>query len=586
MLLTRLAQHAQQRSDLPPPFYRNRTIRWAIRITGDGLPAAKALDDRSGTDQPAGQPLAAPYVYRSGQRPPAVLLADTLQYVVALRAADTKRDLAEAMRRNGDYIALLARWRDNAPDDPVARAVLAFFEAEHHLRIKVPAEAKPADVAAIMVDGQWAHLRGSAVSFWAKVVRERKSSAAGVGICLVCGQPGPLLDTIPEAIKSGAIPAGGGRGRDAQLVSVNKAAQGRSGKIQLASAPVCDGCGSAAMSALNALLADEVHRYRCADSVLAWWLREPALFDPLAWLRQPEPGQVRELIAQVSSPGREPATGGVDSNAFYAVTLSVNQSRAVVRDWLEVPLSQIQRRIAAWFADHQIADLWHDGPQVVPLWLMARAAGRWGTESGQQRYLTAAVPPGCERDLLLAALRGTRPPGYLLPHLLQRIRADSRIDVARAALLRLILVRALDSPKENFMLGLDPDAPYPAYQCGRMFAVLEGIQREALGRDVNATIADKYLPAATTTPRAVLVMLKRNASAHLKRLRRSSGGAANALSNRLDEVLSHLHADGNIPPFLDLEGQAQFILGYHHQRAADIAAARAYSAQKKTPATA
>src|SRR5207253_1504519 len=79
MLLTRLAEHAAHRSDLPPPYYRNRTIRWVINIRPDGTPAAPGLQDQAGRDQPAGQPLPAPYVYRSGQRPPAVLLVDTLQ---------------------------------------------------------------------------------------------------------------------------------------------------------------------------------------------------------------------------------------------------------------------------------------------------------------------------------------------------------------------------------------------------------------------------------------------------------------------------------------------------------------------------
>src|SRR5258708_11728391 len=103
------------------------------------------------------------------------------------------------------------------------------------------------------------------------------------------------------------------------------------------------------------------------------------------------------------------------------------------------------------------------------------------------------------------------------------------------------------------------------------------IRGAALGGEVNRTIADKYLPAATATPRAVLVMLQKNSSGHLKRLRRTSTGAYHALNSRLDEVLGHLDAGRNIPPVLGIEGQAQFILGYHHQRAADIAAARAHA---------
>ena len=59
MLLTRLAEHAAHRSDLPPPYYRNRTIRWVINIRPDGTPAAPELQDQAGPDQPAGQPLPA-----------------------------------------------------------------------------------------------------------------------------------------------------------------------------------------------------------------------------------------------------------------------------------------------------------------------------------------------------------------------------------------------------------------------------------------------------------------------------------------------------------------------------------------------
>jgi CRISPR-associated protein Csd1 len=159
MLLTRLAEHAAHRSDLPPPYYRNRTVRWVINIASDGTPAAPELQDHAGRDQPAGQPLPAPYVYRSGQRPPAALLVDTLQYVLAVHPADARYDQAETERRHRDYAGLLARWRDSAPGDEVARAVAAFFGAGHHLRLKVPGDAKPTDLVAVMVAGEGAPTR-------------------------------------------------------------------------------------------------------------------------------------------------------------------------------------------------------------------------------------------------------------------------------------------------------------------------------------------------------------------------------------------------------------------------------------------
>jgi CRISPR-associated protein Csd1 len=485
-------------------------------------------------------------------------------------------------RRNQEFIALVAAWRDSVPDDPVALAVATFYQRGLHAELEIaPDTAKPTDVAAILVDGEWAHEQPSAVKFWGDVARGRKSSASS-GTCLVCKTDGPLLGTIPETVKSGAIPAGTGRGRDAALVSVNSPAQGRGGRIQLASAPVCARCGSAAMGALNSLLADEVSRYRMADSVLTWWVRDGRATPLLKWLNRSSAGQVEEMFKDLHAPARSPVPGSFRPDAFCAVTLSVNQARVVVRDWLEVPLRDVQARLRDWDGDHAVTDLWKDGHHVVPLWLLAACTGRWGTENGQERYLRKFMPDGCERDLLLAALKGIRPPAHLLSHLLQRIRADRRVDLPRAALLRLLLIRSADAPKErNYMTGLDPDLASPPYQCGRLFAVLEDIQRAALGPDVNATIADKYLPAATATPLAILTMLRKNAQGHLKRLRRTNAGAYFALNSHLDEVLGRLGPESGFPATLPLRAQAEFILGYHHQRAAGLAAARA----RKQPGT-
>jgi CRISPR-associated protein Csd1 len=585
MLLQRLAEYASQaEGSLPHPYYRYRSVRWVIRLREDGTPAALTLFDRASDEHPAGELMPVPYINRSGVRPPPMLLADGLSYVTNFGASDTERDRGDPDRKHREFVALVTRWRDSAPDDPVAVAVASFFERGLHATLKAPPDtAKPTDVAGIMINGEWAHNRPSAITFWGNVARERKSSAV-TGICLVCGKDGPLLGTIPEMVKAGAIPPGSGRARDAALVSVNKPAQGRGGKLQLASAPVCDRCASAAMSSLNALLAGEKTRYRTADSVLTWWLRDGRSLPVVDWLNEPRPGQVEQLLKELHELRRTRVPGKIDSGAFCAVTLSVNQSRVVVRDWLEVPLHDLQVRLGRWYAEHAIAGLWEDGPQVVPLWLMAASAGRWGAENGQERYLRAFMPDACERDLLLTALRGTRPPGYLLAHLLQRIRADRHVDLPRAALLRLILVRSADPPqKESYMTGLDPDLPSPPYQCGRMFAVLEDIQRSALGRDVNTTIADKYLPAATATPLAILTMLRKNANGHLKRVRRSSAGAYYALSGRLDEVLEHISPDPGIPATLTLAGQAEFILGYHHPRAADLASARARKQNNANP---
>jgi CRISPR-associated protein Csd1 len=590
MLLQRLTEYTDRAREsgpasLPKPYYRLRPVRWAIQLREDGTLAVREMTERADDKNPSGGLMAVPYINRSGVRPPPMLLADDLRYVTGFASEDQERGQGDSGRKNAEFIGLVNAWHASSPDNPVAAAVASFFRRGLHQELTAPPGAKPTDVAAIMVGSQWAHDQPSAAEFWAGVVRERKASAA-TGTCLVCGTASPLLKTIPEMVKAGAIPAGSGRGRDAALVSVNNAAQGRGGRLQLASSPVCEGCGSAAMSALNALLADRSSRYRMADSVLAWWVRDGRSFPMMDWLNKPEPGQVAEFFKELHRPHRKAAQGKFDADAFCAVTLSVNQARVVVRDWLEVPLRDVQENLAAWDADHAVADLWRDGPQLVPLWLMTASTGRWGSDSGQERYLTAFVPDGCDRDLLLTALHGTPPPGYLLAHVLQRIRADRHVDLPRAALLRLILARSPNRlRKENYMTGLDPDLASPPYQCGRMFAVLEDIQHAALGRNVNATIADKYLPAATATPLAILTMLRKNANGHLKRIRRTNIGAYYALSGRLDDVMERISPVQGFPATLTLAGQAEFILGYHHQRANDLAGARARKQDNDTPDT-
>ncbi|WP_424529242.1 type I-C CRISPR-associated protein Cas8c/Csd1 [Sphaerisporangium viridialbum] len=581
MLIQRLAEHAgRSAGEKAPRYYRNRTVRWAIMLTHDGK---ASLISRADASNKAGSSLPTPYLTRTSGVA-AMLLADTLEYVFAIAKDDTGKAQDGADRRNDAYLALLKAWKD-ASSDPVADMVWKTFESERHLDLLsgLPDDAKSSDTVGILVDGEWAHLRPSAISFWARIARERKSSGND-GLCLGCGQVGPLLKTIPEMVKSTLIPVGldpagrPKRGRDAALMSVNTAAQGRMGTLQLANTPICEECGGSAMAALNDLLSNDKHRRRGDDNVFIWWLREPADFDPLI-IDAPHLKDVERLLQEV----RRGQTGTlVDDNAFYALTLSANQSRVVVRDWLDVPLPEIKRRFAAWFLDHASTELWSDGLKYVALWQMVRASGRWNR--GRKAYQPGSAAHGLERDLLHAALHGTPPPSSLVPQLLHRIRNDHHIDLPRVAMLRLALTRP--PYKENVMPGLDETATDPAYVWGRLFAVLEAIQRRALP-DTNATIRDRYFGLAMTQPAATMRLLRTNANGHLKKLigKEATRPAGRALDGRLASISQLIDRESGLPAHLDARGQVQFILGYDHQRASDTAAARAAKATKNTTET-
>lgn len=585
MLLQRLTELADRTPDLPPEFYRPRQIHWALVITSNGAPPslAKLIPPPKSRDQAVIVPV--PYVQRSGTRVPPFLLVDTAEFVLGRQRNAThldgpsEKDRTEAARRHEEYLDLVRRWTDEDPSDPAARTVLRFFSGGVG-RLEIPEELEAQHTVAIQVDAQWLHERASAMQLWARIVRERKGAAdARRGLCLVCGELGTLLSTIPEPIKKGAIPSTGGT-NEAQLVSINSAAQGRGAATQLANTPVCDQCGGRAMAMLNHLLASDTHRRRFPDAVMLWWTREP-VDQPLIELvddNTPDPATVAHLIDCLHTKPTLAAGRRVEANDFYALTLGLNNARAVVREWLDIPLDDLKANLGAWFEDHGVFDGWAGATRYVPLWLLALATGR---HSGTQ-YVKGTALHGVERELLHCALRRTPPPARLLPHLLQRIRADRRIDRSRIALLRLALLRSHDRT-DHPMPRLDPSSTDPAYLCGRAFAILEAIQYTALP-DVKATIGDKYFGTAMTAPASVLANLRRNANAHLKRLRRDKPVACRALESRLSDIFGSFTDD--LPAHLSPREQARFVIGYEQQRAADNAARAARAAAKKADTTA
>lgn len=125
------------------------------------------------------------------------------------------------------------------------------------------------------------------------------------------------------------------------------------------------------------------------------------------------------------------------------------------------------------------------------------------------------------------------------------------------------------------MVQLQPDHPEPGYHCGRLLAVLEQIQRMAIGGNISSTIVDRFYGTASTAPASVFGRLLRGAQPHLSKLQRDRPGAAYRLQERLEEIMATLPA---FPHTLDLKQQGLFALGYYHQRAHDRAQARAAKA--------
>jgi CRISPR-associated protein Csd1 len=570
MLLQRLVEHADDTAteDSLPAFYQRRPIRWMLDIAANGVPSAPLTDLADSTNK-FGVPRAVPAVTRTSGVAP-VLAVDNPEYVFGWLAENAKPD--DVAKRHAAFRRLIEDWDESEPGCP-ARAIVAFYQDDHHLRVAEPDGWTRGDLVAFRIDDVVACETPSAVRFWAGVAGDRKGSGR-TGMCLVCGQTRPLLKTIPQQISRRLLP---GATQSASLVSVNAAVHGYELQMYLGHTPICSDCGLKFMSSLGALLDSERHSMTLPgqNARLVWWVVGGSTFDPMGALDQPNETHVREMLAAPVD-GAEPDLDQLST--YCSLTVGGNVARVVVRDWVEMPLPNIKENLRRFGEDHEIIDPRTGEVTRVRLVQLARAAGRWqpGIGSGKGHWMRFGAsgedrPPDVFHALLRSALLAAPMPPGQLAHVIHRIRTDGRIDQARAALVRLAL-RCHPHRREAPMPTLNLDEPDAAYHCGRAFAILDELQRAVFRvarQPLNTSFADRQLGRAVLNPRSALVAGQRTAPAWLRRLRGPLRRPtwADAYQRRLDDVYTQIAERGGFPAQAILVQQGNFILGYHHQRA-------------------
>lgn len=411
----------------------------------------------------------------------------------------------------------------------------------------------------------------------AHIDRLRMASATGTkGFCLVRGARLPLVRLHPK-VKG----IDGAASAEVPFVSFNKKAFDSYGKENGFNAPTSEEAAFRYGAALNFLLKrGGRNRLRIGDASVAFWADASALDGAVAEsaARAAEDAfylfnddnpltagstdadqatQLREKLRHVAigeplsvlSPDLRPGV------RFHVLALAPpSGGRISVRTWLSDDFS----RFALALARHQ-EDL-----SIEPL----PQGGRWPPSVNNLLRRTTAlldetknIPPGLVGDVLQAVLAGTPYPRTLLTSTLIRLRAgDDPASGWHAAVVKAYLSRTLS--EESVSVSLDPDNPSPAYQLGRLFAVVEKAQKAALGK-VNASVADRYYGAFSATPARVFATLMRGARTHISAAQKLNRGFW--IDRRLEQIIGMLPE--TLPATLRLEDQGRFVIGYYHERA-------------------
>lgn len=246
------------------------------------------------------------------------------------------------------------------------------------------------------------------------------------------------------------------------------------------------------------------------------------------------------------------------SNRFYVLGISPNNARLSIRFFQQNEFGEMLRCMALHEKRLEIIEPYNE-KKKLPLWKILQETVRADSKM--------AVSPQLEEQMLKSILTGTMYPFELYTSVMSRIRTEKKLGYSgweRAAIIKAFFLRNYSSKqwtKEVATVSLNNGTDNESYVLGRLFAVLEQLQKRAAGTELNVTIKDRYFASAATTPGIVFPQLLRLAGNHEKKL---DGGMKVYYEKLIGELMGKLN-DKSFPMHLSLTEQGTFYLGYYHQ---------------------
>ena len=390
---------------------------------------------------------------------------------------------------------------------------------------------------------------------WEEYLKKQKQGKQG--ICLVTGQRAEIA-RIHRGIKG--VP--GAQSSGAALVSFNAPAFESYGKEQSYNAMVGKYAEFAYTTALNYLLNQSEYKFALGDSMIVFWAesgQEEYQDSFLSWLN-PKVDNQEEMNKVFGNLKKgvwvELEDIQLDSEQrFYILCLAPNAARLSVRFYYQNSFGNIIKNIAKHYQRMEI---------VRPSWEDMRYLGikQMLNETVNQKSKDKTPIPNMASMVLSAILSDTKYPASLYTDTLIRIRAEQgKVTCGRAAIIKAFLIQNYKWKEGDEYMGLNEGCEESAYVLGRLFAVLETIQKDA-NSGINTTIRDRYFNSACATPASVFPTLIKLKNSHIKKLERESGGTKIYYEKMLTELMGKIE---KFPRRLSLEEQGKFMLGYYHQ---------------------
>lgn len=447
----------------------------------------------------------------------------------------------------------------NQINNPKAKAVLSFFEKwnpQNSTQIENWIEMGGKNfVFQLKNEHSFIHQDKTIAEKW-KDFALSSCKASYKGECLITGKIEgipplhPPIKGVQRAHTSGA-----------GIVAINKdkTAFCSYGKEQAYNSPVSRLASFKYTTALNYVLdEDNNQKVQVGDTTLVFWSEHSSpLEGMLGQILEPDKAELEintniSLFLEALREGKQPQKINTETN-FYILGLSPNGPRLSVRFWYVCSVGELEERIGQHFRDLQLQRNFDSDPKYPGIRRILK-------ETQNKKSKKAAASPLLEGALMKSILTGTAYPQNLQNAIINRIRADRNINYVRAGVLKAILNRKnrIYKTEMEVTMQLDKENKNPAYLLGRLFAVLEKTQKDALGQNLDATIKDRFFSSASANPKAVFPQLLRLSQHHIQKA--EYGHFDDKL---IEEIVCELE---DFPAHLSLDQQGLFVIGYYHQR--------------------
>lgn len=381
--------------------------------------------------------------------------------------------------------------------------------------------------------------------------------------CAVSGKMAPIA-----RVHNNLTGITGGLATGVNLVCFKTSAFWSYGKEQSYNSSVSQEVMEKYTKTFNYLTSKEEHKRQVGDMTLLFWANTAESerpYDEWFWSVMEKTTENIEDTSDCLSDVVGELTQGKSSDwraalkedtTYCAVGVKPNSSRLAIKLFEKDNFGNLMANVEKFQAELRLAE------DDVPLSVYAVLANLKSPTADN------ALPSDLAEKLLLSVIKGTSFPACLLENVVRRVKTDrdnpknkfyavsrNRIRIIKACLVRSGYYKKGD---EYMLENKEQNA---AYVCGRLFAVLEKLQKDALG-NINASIGDRYLSAASTRPDSVFSRLLNLSRAHSAKLEEGS----KIYYDKLLQEIFGLLTDGKFPVLLTSSQQGEFYIGYYQQK--------------------